>query len=747
MVLEITKNINRRTFIQKTSTAAGSLTLALMLPEGKKKYQAQAQTSSNKTNKLFKPNAWLSIPSIGEPTFVIDKAEMGQNVYTSLATIICEEFEYDPTKLELKFAPVDPDYNHPEYGAQLTGGSTSVQSGWLPLRLAGATAREMLKKAAADTWGVSTNELSAKDGFIFNKDLSKKASYQELSTKAAQQNVPSIEKSELKTPDNFNLIGKARSRFDASMKVNGSAVFGIDSLPQAEASAVVIHCPTFGGKVKQIDLTKAKNMLGFIDAFPISDGVAIVCEKYWQVLKVKDNVNITWDYGKNRTLTDASIQEILEKSLKDKGKNIVDDGDSVQALAATNDIVTADYRMPYLAHATLEPIACSAEIKDGECHVWTPTQAPTLCHYYAVRASDLPSDKTFIHTVFLGGGFGRKSYARDTREVVEIAKKTGKSVKLIWTREEDIQHDAYRPGSLHRFVGSVGKNGKIESWTHKISGPSILANLLPDFVASALPNFLSNSIKDVVGSTGQSLLQWYGEDMTSLDGAKELPYTIANRKLDYHMVEIPIPLGFWRSVGNSFNGFVTECFVDELAEKAQKDPLEFRLSMLEKNSRYLPVLEAVGQFSNWKKPLEANRHRGIALHKSFGTYVAEVVEIYCDGSLDSLKVEKVYAVVDCGIVVDPDTVRAQIESGIIFGLTAALYGKINFVDGAVKQSNFHDYRLLRMQEIPEVAVEIIHSQEDPTGVGEPGLPPLAPALANAIFSATGKRIRSLPIFT
>jgi CO/xanthine dehydrogenase Mo-binding subunit len=730
--------VDRRNFIQKSVSTVGSLCIGILLPG------PWEITIAGEVRKGFSPNAWIKIPAEGPITFILDKAEMGQNVYTSLPVILCEELELDPSKVQVDLAPVDSIYNHPEYGMQLTGGSSSIRTGWLPLKMAGATAREMLIQAAAIGWKVAKSECFAEDGFVYSRDRSKSASYQSLAKKAADLPIPEVS---LKDPRQYKYIGKNRTRFDALQKTTGAGQFGIDALPDIEAVAGIIHCPTIGGKAKSIDSALAAEVPGFIGAFPVSSGVGIVCEKFWQVLKAVPLIQVDWSPGNLEHIDDAAINKILQEGLKAKGRTVENEGDADGTIAQASNKIESEYKFPYLAHAAMEPINCSVIFKNGECHVWTPTQSPTTVRHIAIRASGLPAGKVFVHTLLAGGGFGRKSYAHDTYDAVQLAQKTGKSVKVIWTRENDTKAGPFRPASHHKLAAAFDAKGKLLAWQHKIASPSILAQALPTLAAVILPEFIPGVVKEFGANLAGSVVKAIGNDDSAVEGAKDLLYRIPHKMLSYTLSDPKIPVHFWRSVGHSFNGFVSECFMDEICHHAKQDPVGYRRELLGDRPRALAVLNLAAEKAGWGKPLPAKSFHGVAVNKSFGTYVAQIAEIQIGKDIKSLKVLRVTCAVDCGQVVDPDTVKAQMEGAIIFGLSAALYGKINFVNGGGKQSNFHDYQVVRMDVAPEINVHIVPSTATPQGVGEPGLPPIAPAVANAIFAATGNRIRELPIFT
>ncbi len=682
-------SISRRTFIKVGAVAGTGLTIGIY-------FKVKAGPGMPPTDAAFAPNAWLRIDTDGTITFVIGKSEMGQGITTALPQLIAEELEVPLESVTLAFAPAHPAYGDPTMKMQMTGGSTSVPTGWEPLREAGATARWLLREAAAQRWGVAADQVRMSDGTAVLADGST-LTYGELATEAAAIPVP--ETVELKDPSDFRLIG-------------------------------------FGGSVGSFDPAPALAVEGVHEVVEIEGGVAVVAEGYWPAKKGREALEIVWDEGPGASMDDAEIGRRFRAAVEVGGRTARDDGDVAVALGESGTRISAEYSLPYLAHATMEPMNCTAVVRDGRCTVWAPTQfqdAPSFLgggsRQAAAKAAGLDQDDVEVHTTYLGGGFGRRAELDFVREAAELASKVDGPVKVIWSREDDIQHDYYRPASYHEMEAMLDEGGRPVAWRHEIASQSIIERWLPGWMP-----------KVVAGWAG---LTPNGVDPTSVEAAQNHPYNVANVRVAWSNVELPIPTGFWRSVGNSQNGFVVESFVDELADAAGQDPYQYRRALMSDHPRHRAVLDAVAEASGWDTPPPDGRARGISVVESFGSFVAEVAEVSVDDGKP--RVHKLWCAVDCGVVVNPAIVRAQMESAMMYGLTAALYGRVSIQGGRVVESNFHDYLMLRMNEAPEVEVVLVPSGDPPGGVGEPGLPPLAPAVTNALFALTGQRIRELPI--
>jgi isoquinoline 1-oxidoreductase beta subunit len=703
-------NERRRQFLKIGAVAGGGLLIGFHLPLASRAGEAEAAASG------FAPNAWIRIDADDTVTLRVASSEMGQGVYTAIPMLLAEELECDWTRIKVEMAPADKAYTNPLIGQQLTGGSTAVRAFWTPLRQAGATGRDLLMRAAAQTWKVKEDECRAENGVVVHKTSQRKARYGDLAALAATLPVPS--EVFLKEPAEFKLLGKFTPRLDTPRKINGSAVFGLDVKLPGLLTAVVARCPVFGGQLKKFDATKAKSIAGVRQVLAIQSGVAVVADNFWAAKQGRDALVLEWDDGPSAKQSSIGIRKQLEDALKKKTVSARHEGDTAKAFKAAAKRIEAVYEVPYLAHACMEPMNCTALVKPDSCELWVPTQGQTGAQLVASKITGLPPEKVKVNTTFLGGGFGRRSEQDFVAEAVQLAKATGAPVKLVWTREDDMQHDYYRPATLNRLSAALDKHGLPIAWQHDIAGASIFARVFP------------NSIKD-------------GIDRTSVEGAANLPYAFPNLQVTWSMENGTVPVGFWRSVGSSQNAYVTECFLDELAAAARKDPYEFRRALLAKHPRHLGVLDLAASKAGWGKPLPNGRRRGIAVAEAFGSYCAQVAEVSVERG--QVRVQRVVCAIDCGMVVNPDTIVAQMESGIVYGLTAALKGEITIQDGRVEQSNFHDYPLLRLDEMPEIEVHIVKSSEHPGGVGEPGTPPIAPAVANAVFAATGKPVRKLPI--
>ncbi len=711
--------LSRRTFVKVGAVAGAGLTLGVG-------WRLTRGPGLPPTDAAFAPDAFLRIDTDGSVTVMVGKSEMGQGVATALPQLVAEELDVPWDRISYAFAPAHPAYG--QFGVQATGGSTSVKDSWLPLREAGAKARWMLREAAARRWGVPAAELTTKDATVVAPS-GERLGYGELAAEAALLDVP--DEVPLKDPSEFTLIGASLPRLDVPEKTTGRAVFGIDAGPPDARVAMVARCPVFGGRVRSFDASAALRVPGVSEVVEIGSGVAVVADGYVSASEGRAALVIDWDEGPGAALDDAEIFRRFEAAAPD-GRSVADEGDAEAVLAGGAALVRAVYRLPYLAHATMEPMSCTAWVRDGRCTVWAATQfqnAPGLAgggaRQVAADAAGVDPDDTEVITTFLGGGFGRRAERDFVREAAELAGKVEGPVKVIWSREDDTQHDFYRPASYHELSGTLAADGKPEAWLHRIATQSIAEHLVPGWV----PGFATNML-------GR-------RDPTSTEGASNQPYHVPNVRVTYAKVDLPVPVGFWRSVGHTHTAFVVESFIDELAHAAGTDPYAYRRALLEHHPRHVRVLDAVAELAKWTTPAPEGRARGIAIAESFGSYVAEVAEVSVENGRP--RVHRVWCAIDCGVVLNPAIVRAQMESGIVYGLTAALYGEINIRGGRAVQSNFHDYPMLRMNESPRVEVALVPSGDAPGGVGEPGTPPIVPAVTNALFALTGQRIRDLPI--
>jgi isoquinoline 1-oxidoreductase beta subunit len=703
--------MNRRSFLKTSAAGTAGLLIGFYFPG-----EMETVAAATATGAPVVLNAWIHVGTDDLVTILIDKSEMGQSILTGLAMIAADELDCDWKKVRTEFAPAGKVYFNPRFGAQGTGGSSGTPTSWDPLRKASATARTLLLEAAAQKWGVASSECSAENSTILHAATKRRLTYGSLAEAAAKLPVP--QNLALKTPDQYRLIGKPTKRLDTPQKVNGSAQYGIDVRLPGMLYAVVARCPVFAGKVASFDAVKAKAIPGVKDVIQISSGVAVIADNTWTAMQGRHALDVQWDEGPNAKLTSAAISKQLADAAAQPGPVARKEGDVNAGLASAATKVEIDYEVPFLAHATMEPQNCTAHVRTDRCDVWAPTQAQTSSQATAARITGLGTDSVFIHTTFLGGGFGRRFEADFIGEAVEVSKAMNAPVKVTWSREDDMQHDYYRMVSHARCTAGLDADGWPVVWSSRVSSPSLLARFGP--------------LKD-------------NFDHRSVESLDSVPYAISNILVDYQLVNTGVPIGFWRSVGASQNGFFLESFMDEIATAGKKDPYELRRRLLSKSPRHLAVLETAAQNAGWGKPLPAGRFRGIALVSSYDGYVAQVIEISVNRQERTLKVHRVVCALDCGRIVNPSSIDAQARSSIVYGLTAALYSAITIDRGRVQQNNFNDYKMLRCDEMPDVEVHIIPSELPPTGAGEFVVPPVAPALCNAIFAATGRRVRRLPV--
>lgn len=686
--------LSRRDFLRLSGASGAALMLGWYFPFGCARPNDLPVTA-------FEPNLYLSITSDDTVTVTMPRSEMGQKIYTALPMILAEELEADWSKVKVK----QGDFN-PAFGNQTTGGSRSIRSQYDRLRKAGATAREMLISAAAERWEVPRSECRAEVNQVLHKPSGRSLRYGELvgiaSTLPVPKDVP------LKNPEDFRIIGTSIKSLNTSAKIDGSLVFGYDFTLPDMFTAVVKRCPVLGGRAKSWDASQTRAVSGVIDIVEISSGIAVVATSTWAALQGREKLKIEWDYGDLANLDSDDISKTMHSALENSGSVLRQDGNTGQALTGSKQTLEATFEVPYLDHAPMEPMNCTAHLHDGICEVWAPTQNPGAAHEAARNITGFKDDQVVVHTIRMGGGFGRRLQTDFVEDAVEVAQKISQPTKVIRLRDEDIQHGFYRPATVHHLRGGLNEQGQVVAWTHRVSGPQ----------------------------TG-----WHG---MITGGAAELAYEIPNISVDYVMSPIPVPIGAWRSVANTQNALVNECFVDELAIQAGRDPVAFRHQMLKHSPRHLGVLNLATERAGWGDQLPKGHFQGVAVHFCFESYMAVVAEISIDNRY-GVTIHRMVCAIDCGTVINPDGVRAQVEGGVAMGLTAAFYGKITLEDGAVEQSNFHDYPILSMDEMPQIETHIVDSTEPPTGAGEPPVPPTPPALLNAIAAATGKRIYKLPI--
>jgi isoquinoline 1-oxidoreductase subunit beta len=705
--------INRRDFLKAGALAGAGLLLGFHLPGKNAVFAA-------KSAPYHPVNAFLHIAQDGTATVFVNKSEMGQGVYTSIPMLVAEELECDWSQVRMAPAPVAAVYNNPMSGMQMTGGSTTIRTEWVRMREVGAAARLMLIAAAARAWKVDEASCLAENGHVRHSS-GKALSYGELTLQAAQMPVPV--KIVLKDPAHFKIVGKPTRRLDTPVKVDGSALFGIDIQLPGMLTAVVARPPVYGGKARSFKSERATAVPGVRAVVQIDAGVAVVADDYWAAQRGREALEIDWDEGPLAGLSTEMLRKNYALLAGSPGLIARKDGDPERALAGASKQVVAEYDLPYLAHADMEPLNCVVDLQSESCEIWVGTQGQTGNRDLAAKMTGLKPEQVHVHTAYLGGGFGRRGNPHSDFVVlaVQVAVRVKKPVKVVWTREDDMQGGYYRPLWHARMTAGFNESGELVCWLHRIVGQSIMKGTFNE----------KRRIKN-------------GIDLASVEGAQQLPYEIPNVLVDLHSPEAGMKVQWWRSVGHSHTGFEVESFVDELAHAAGKDPYRFRRSLLANHPRHRAVLDLAAEKAGWGDRLPTGRARGIAMFESYESYVCQVAEVSVDAQ-GGVRVHRVVSAVDCGQTVNPATIEAQMQGGIVFGLSAALYGAITIEKGRVQQKNFNDYRVLRMDAMPKVEVHIVQNREKPGGIGETAVPPIAPAVTNAIFAATGKRIRRLPI--
>lgn len=747
--------LSRRGLLIAGALAGGGLLLgvaATRAPSAKTRLGAPSDFAPREGQVAL--NAWVKIERDGRVIVAVPRAEMGQGIHTALAMLVAEELDadwsmvsvepaqgaraYANAALLLNVLPFEGDDDSLlarlsrgsvqrlgyALSLQVTGGSSSVRDAWEPMRLAGATARALLLDAAARRWAVDAASCTVAQGVVSHAASGRRAGFGELAAEAAALE-PRAEVT-LKPAQDYRLIGQPVPRQDIPAKVDGSAVFGIDVRPEGLLYAAIRQCPVFGGRVAGFDAQALRQRRGVQDVFALGEGaVVVLADSYWRARSALEALEIRWDEGPNAALDSAQIRSQLKAALDGEGGfGFRSQGDAAARLKqAGARPIEALYEVPFLAHAAMEPINCTAQFKDGALTLWCSTQVPVLARWKAAEAAGIAMEKVTLHLPYLGGGFGRRLETDMAEQAARIALRAGgRPVKLVWSREEDMQHDVYRPVAMARFAALLGEGGRPEAWLNRVAAPSVSLGtserLLPDYAAD-MP------------------------DKNQIEGAFDLPYAVPHLSVQQLRVKTPVPVGSWRSVGHSYNAFFTESFIDELAHAAGQDPLAYRLALLAGKPRHRGVLALAAAKAGWGQPLPPGRARGVALHESFGSWCAQVVEVSLEQG--EPRVHRVVCALDCGIVVNPDTVAAQLEGAIVYGLSAALFGEITVKAGRVEQSNFPSQEVLRLAQMPRIEVHLLPSSAPPGGVGEPGTPPIAPALANALFALTGKRLRRLPL--
>jgi isoquinoline 1-oxidoreductase beta subunit len=707
--------IDRRTFLRRSAQAAGALTIAFYVGP----LAAEDEAPPVAPKPLPDPNAFLRFAPDGTVTIELAHSEMGQGMWTGLVMLIAEELSLDWSKITVEHAPAAAAYAHPFFGMQMTGGSTTTAGEFDRYRQVGAVARTLLVQAAAERWKVPASSCTVQKGFVVSG--TQRAGFGELSAAAAA--LPAPKEVALKPRAEWTVIGTPQKRLDGPAKVRGQAGFGMDVQFPGLQTALVARSPWFGGTVKSFDATEALKVPGVKKVVQVPSGVAVVGEHFWAARVGRDALKVDWDPGPGAAVDTEAMARSYREIANTAGTTAKNGGDAAGTMAGAAKVVEAEYDFPYLAHATMEPMNCTVRIGPDGCEVWTGTQFQTVDQAAAAKIVGVPPEKVQIHTQFLGGGFGRRATPTSdfVREAVEVAKAAALPVKTVWTREDDMRGGYYRPQFFHRVKVGLDAQGAPLAWRHTLVGQSFIK-----------------------GTPFEGMIQ-NGVDPTSVEGVADSPYVEAtpNHLVDVHNPPSPVTGLWWRSVGHTHTAFVMETLIDELARAAGQDALAYRRARLAKHPRYLGVLDAVAKGAGWGTPPPRGRFRGLAVHGSFFSYVAQVAEVsVTDGHI---RVHRVVCAIDCGTAVHPEGVKAQVEGAVAYALSAALYGAITLREGRVQQSNFHDYRPLRMNEMPHVEVHIVPSTERPSGVGEPGVPPVAPAVANAVFAATGQRLRRLPL--
>jgi isoquinoline 1-oxidoreductase beta subunit len=706
--------MNRRGFIQSSAVLGGGLLLSFKVPLANK-------LANVDINDIFTPNAYLNIAPDNTITVILSHVEMGQGVWTTLPMLIADELDADLKQITVKHSGVDKAYNHTAYGIQITGGSSSTWSEFDRYRTAGATARIMLATAAANRSGINVLNCRTENGYVIAGN--KKYSYGELAADAAKLTPPAGVA--LRPPNQWRYITKGAKRLDAKVKTNGKAKFGMDMRFPGLLTAVVAHAPVMGGKVRSFDATKAKTIPGVKQVVQIPNGVAVLADNFWSAKEGRNALSIVWDHGVGINLSTAKQKAAYKKLAATNGLPAAQKGDADAALAKAGKTISAEYIFPYLAHAPMEPLNCTVKVTGDKAEIWTGTQLPGVDQAAAAKILGIKPENITMNITFLGGGFGRRAtMASDfVSEAVEIAKASGKAIKMVWTREDDMKSGYYRPFYVHNIQVALGSDGMPVAWKHNIAGQSIMAGTP---MAAGIKN---------------------GIDDSSVEGVNNSPYldSVPDHFVGLHTTKEVVPVLWYRSVGNTHTAYAMETMIDELASTANQDPLEYRRKLLkgDKHKRHLTALNLVAEKGNWKAKPKVGRFKGIAVHEAFGSYVGIIAEISIDNG--KVRVHQVDCAIDCGLVVNPDGLKAQMESGIIFGIAMAVYGEITLENGEVQQNNFYDYRISRMNETPVINVWVADSSEKMGGAGEVAVPPTAPAIANAIFAATGKRIYDLPM--
>jgi len=722
----------RRLLIGTAAVAGGGLALTWLRPD-----PDDAPLIDDPA--LLQPSAWLQITPGGEIIVQVDKAELGQGVITAYVTLVAEELDVPPARISPRLAPVHPLFQTP---TQITGESSSMRTRWLRLRETAATARRMLIDAAARRLGVAAEALDTDgEGHVVHAAGSVRLTYAELASEAGGGRVPRGVK--LRERAQFRYIGHAVPRPDAPAKVRGAARYGIDVQLPGLLVAVVARSHEFGAPLLGYDDARARQLPGVRAVLRIDAGVAVLGDSFWHARRGAEALTLRWGSGPVAGLGTGAVHAEQRRLLAaGEARRVRDDGDADAALGAAGERIEAEYRFPYLAHAPMEPMNCTVALGPDQAEVWAPNQGPDLVRQAVCNLTGLRRERVTVHSTFCGGGFGRRALMDFVIEAVQIAQQAARPVKLVWTREDDMRHSYFRQASVHQVAAALGADGRPQAWRHRLVAASLSKHVMPVALPVLLPEWLPRDATRSVAEGSARFFDWAMGPFQARDGSATMPYAVDNVAVDIVNWDPGIPVGIWRSVGNSYNAFVVECFIDELAHRAGSDPATYRRALLEDRPRHLAVLDALLEKSGWGKP-PPGRHQGLALHEAFGSLVGQVAEVSV--SEGAIRVHRVTCVVDCGFAITPDIVRQQMESGIVFGLSAALYGEVRIENGRALESNFHDYRLVTLRDAPAIEVHIVETGAEVGGVGEPGTPPIAPAVANAVFRATGERLRSLPL--
>ncbi len=714
--------LSRRDFLKTGAAASGGLLLGVSLSGCDQPFPHASGTD-------LQPNAFLQVTPAGAVILQLHKVEMGQGTYTGISTLVAEELDMNPGDISVEHAHFHPDFRDPEMQMMMTGASTSMKTSFEPLRQAAATVKALLVAAAAQQWGVSAESVVLRDGVVSGPQ-DRTAGIGELVETA--RGLPIPKKVALKKPEDYRFIGRQEARLDALAKVTGQAQFGLDATLPGTLVAVMRRCPHLGGKVKRFDGQSALAVKGVRQVLAINGGVAVVADGYWAARKGAGLVEVEWDKGPLAGVSSDSLLAHQRELVQQSAKNVREEG---EAAAATGERIDVEYHVPHLSHCPMEPPNALARVTADKVELWSGSQVPDTVVAIVAAALERPREQVVLYNQLLGGGFGRRLMPDYAVEAALIAREMKVPVRLMWSREDDVRHDYYRPNALVNMSATV-EEGRVTSLQSKMVVPSLFGRLMPMYAEASMPEWLPPAIPRALGGLARHA------DTSATEGIGDTDYQFPYLKVDWVRDDTPVPVGFWRSVGHSQNAFFLESFIDELADRTGADPVAFRLEHLPPSSPRHRALRMAAELADWGNP-PAGQYQGVAVQQSFGTTVAQVATVSVEAG--DIRVHRVVCVVDCGLAVNPDVVRMQMESGIIFGLSAALKGRISFVDGAVQESNFHDYPMMRLNETPDIEVHIVDSSEPPTGVGEPGVPPIAPAVANAVFAATGQRLRQLPL--